>query len=238
MASRYRWSRIVIFSAILSAGTQALGQHCVAPASFSGLVPTKIDYENSRARTDYHLFLLSWAPVFCASQSGTPVAQCLSAAPSFVAGGLIPRSQLARREQDHPRHCIPPMTLSQALLRRNYCLTPSAQFMQDEWVRYGGCSFANAGEFFDRIAQLWSSIQQPDLAALARNSGSLTVAAIRQSFVTANSRIGLQPRNVIVSADAKKRFTGVAICYDQQFVLTNCPSEGVNDQNRLKLLLR
>lgn len=232
------WFTIGVVLAVLSAGFEAAGQDCTVPENLPVTVPTSVDYENSRVRTDYHLLVLSWAPVFCAQQTGTPTSQCMASSPSFVAAGLIPRSRLARREEDHPRHCIAPMNLSSALIRRNYCLNPSPQVMQDEWVRFGGCSFANAGEFFDRIAQLWSTIEKPDLAAMAGRSRSLTAGAIRRSFVAANSKIGLKPANVIVSADAGRRFSSVAICYDAQFGLTDCPQTGASDRTQLKLLLR
>ncbi len=236
MKPRYLcWFKIVVVSAVLSAGFEAVGQHCTVPEPLPVLAPTRVDYQNAQIRTDYHLLVLSWAPVFCAKQTGTPESQCLASAPSFVAAGLIPRSRFARREEDHPRHCIPPMNLSSALIRRNYCLNPSPQTMQDDWVRFGGCAFANAGEFFDRIAQLWSTIQKPDLPAIAGRSRSLTAGAIRQSFVAANSNIGLKPTNVIVSADASRQFSGVAICYDARFGLTDCPQSGASDRTRLKL---
>jgi hypothetical protein len=229
-------SGLALIIALAAAAMPADAQPCAPPES-PATVPTRADATattGDRSRADHHLLLLMPTDRFVDQTTAPAPPGCLTSA--FVAGGLVPRSRAARRETDQPHHCIPSMSLSRALMRRHFALMPDAQFMQDSWVRYGGCAFANAGEYFDRLAQLFSQFTQPDLQALAAG-GSTSAGRLRRALVESNRAIGLSLDHVAVLAD-RGTLHGLAICYTAQFALTPCLDPGTDDRVQVRVTTR
>ena len=195
----------------------------VLPISVRPTPPVARPVRNGRP--EIQQLVVSWSPAYCAANGNLPEAkgECLDNRFGFVARALVPLAP--SQANAHPLRCIESMPLGTTLTRRYYCIMPGVELMQDNWVNYGSCGFAHAGEYFDRIGQLWSALAYPDVEALAAGSGFLGATAFRRALLEANRLIGLKSESFWVDVRGRNVFSGFTVCYNRQFEFAACPSQ-------------
>ncbi|MFN7544733.1 MAG: ribonuclease T2 family protein, partial [Acidobacteriota bacterium] len=204
----------------------AWAQQCAVPGDVPRTRPTRVDYRNE-VPTDYYALALSWSPQFCNSPAGQGERnrwQCEENAFGFVVHGLWPQSAKAKNYDEHPRNCRAPEMLPRELVRKYLCVMPSAQLMQDEWVKHGTCAWGEAKAYFERVEGLYRGLRLPEL-----EGGVTTAGAIRKRIVIANAGSGMKPEHVQVRVVSGNRFSEVFVCYDKQFRYGACLTPGTPD---------
>ncbi|MBE2896447.1 ribonuclease [Pasteurellaceae bacterium HPA106] len=127
--------------------------------------------QNTHAKVDYYMLVLSWSPAFCAEQreqygKNLPQAvqfQCNSKTHfGWVVHGLWPQSAKARDIGDHPRFCQGDLpAVDRTLLNQYLTMSPGLQLLQGEWEKHGACAFAQPQAYFEQTARLFHSLTLP-----------------------------------------------------------------------------
>jgi len=211
---------LALAGAVLAPGAPAHAQayQCAVPGSVS--VPRIAPDGPARrmAVTGYSLNL-SWSPEYCRGREGSAAdrMQCSGRSGRFglILHGLWPEGGESR----WPQWCPTARRPSAELLRRNMCLTPSAQLLAHEWAKHGSCMARTPEGYFKAARILWDSLALPDLDRLSRRQG-LTAGAIRQAFTDGN----LAWSNEMVGIDLNERgwFEGYRLCYGKDFMPARC----------------
>lgn len=216
----------------------AQAYNCTAPRS----IPTP-DIEIARPddvrRTPITRYLLSisWSPQYCAtgrgaSGGGSVAMQCDGSIGrfGFVLHGLWPESN----GSDWPQYCAPAGRLSRATIRRNLCMTPSAQLLQHEWAKHGVCMSRNPDQYFAAAAREFGRVRFPDMAPLAADR-ELTVGRFAAAFAAANR--GMRADMLAVETNRAGYLEEVRVCLSRNFQWQSCPpaSRGENSGRTLRL---
>jgi ribonuclease T2 len=214
----------ILFAAALMLPGVAQGQayRCAIPADLprprvEG--PTQREPRRVLPTASYTL-AIGWAPQYCRTSGDRPSArlQCGSGNDfGFTLHGLWPDG--AGREW--PQYCRAAPALSEQVIRRNLCVTPSVQLLQHEYAKHGTCMGISPAAYFERSSRLYGRLRYPDMAALSRRRG-LTVAQFSQAFARANP--GLTPAMLRVTTDRQGWLDEVWVCLDTQFRYRRCPS--------------
>ena len=53
--------------------------------------------------------------------------------------------------------------LTEAIVRRNFCMIPSARLQQHEYAAHGVCAWDSPDAYFDRSRKLWDGLTKPVL---------------------------------------------------------------------------
>lgn len=157
---------------------------------------------------------LSWSPQHCAG--GRREAQCDARVGrfGFILHGLWPDGH----GRAWPQYCAPAAPLPAAVLRANFCATPSVDLMQHEWAKHGTCMAARPDVYFDRARALYQAIRMPDMRPLAQGA---TAGAVARAFVAANPRLRVEMIRVLAERGA---LSEVHVCLDTAFRPARCPA--------------
>jgi ribonuclease T2 len=163
---------------------------------------------------------ISWSPQFCREASGRASSrmQCGNGNRfGFTLHGLWPDG----RGREWPQYCRSAPVLSEQVIRRNLCVTPSAQLLQHEYAKHGTCMGISPGAYFNQASHLFARLRYPDMEALSRRRG-LTVGQFSQALARANP--GLSPAMFRVTANRAGWLDEVWLCLDMRFGYRNCPA--------------
>ena len=193
---------------------------CVVPSDLD--LPARADPPDRTPDppTSAYVLALSWSPEFCRFRADAPQhrGQCRDNRFGFVLHGLWPQ---AERERAWPRRCALAPPVGEALVRRHYCMMPSARLMQHEWSTHGTCGWADADAYFAASARAWQRVMRPNLAS--RDAGIETAGDIRDAFVALNP--GLPRHAVHVERSTRGWLVGVRLCMDRTFEYRACPGD-------------
>jgi len=187
---------------------------------------------NRDASVDGYVLALSWSPEYCAGAGDNPKAriQCRDNRFRFVVHGLWPQNAQARGADGQPRGCRVGQAVAEPTLRRNLCLLPGVQLIQDQWEKHGSCAFPTPESYFARTAALYGALKLPPLPV-----GRMTVASMKQAFVSANPGLPAQALAVRVGR-GRPHFREILVCYDRAYRFTRCTAGGTPD--RVEMILR
>lgn len=164
-----------------------------------------------------YLLALSWSPQYC--RRGGRDAQCDGSAGrfGFILHGLWPEGA----GRDYPQWCAPAKPLSPAIVRAQFCITPSTRLIAHEWAKHGTCATSDPADYFAASRKLYTSIRYPDMDALSRRP-KLDAGAFKRAFSAANPR--LRPSNLIVTTNRNGGWLReVRVCLDTAFRPEPCP---------------
>ena len=175
---------------------------------------------------------LSWSPQFCKLRDNESrfASQCAVTPPfGFILHGLWPDAE----GQGEPRWCRKVPALSKALVRQNYCSTPSPQLQQREWAKHGSCITRDPAIYFANASRLFASIKAPDMNALSRSA--LDVRGFTAALVAANP--GLPPDAVRLDLSDIGWLEEVRICYGTDYRPRACPRDigGANAGAKIRI---
>ncbi len=159
---------------------------------------------------------LSWSPQFCRGQGGRQSFQCTSGNRfGLTLHGLWPDGA----GKDWPQYCRPVELLSEAQLRRNLCITPSAQLNQHEYAKHGSCMYVSPAQYFEQSHALYRALNWPDIERLSRRP--LTVGQFKDAFARANR--GRVPVNAIrVTVTGGRWLDELWLCLDTRYRYRRC----------------
>lgn len=163
---------------------------------------------------------MSWSPEFCRTRkdSARHKTQCSGDDGSFafILHGLWPDAQ----GPTYPQWCRPTKALSPAIVKRNFCMMPTARLMATEWAKHGSC-MARRPETYFRISRImFGAVQFPNMDRLSRKP--LTAGQLRQAFVAANE--GLAANMIRLKVNRRGWLEEARICLGQSFRPKRCPS--------------
>ncbi|WP_448501943.1 ribonuclease T2 [Sphingomonas sp.] len=170
--------------------------------------------------TASYTLALTWNPAYCRTGSGRADARFQCGGGNhfgFTLHGLWPDG--AGREW--PQYCRPAPLLSERVIRRNLCTTPSVQLLQHEYAKHGTCMGISPAAYFNRASSLYARVRYPDMNALAARRG-LTTGEFAQAFARANP--GLTPAMFRITADREGWLEEVWLCLDLRFRYRQCPT--------------
>ena len=167
-----------------------------------------------------YVLALSWSPQFCKLRDNESrfASQCGATPPfGFILHGLWPDAE----GQGEPRWCRKVPALSKALVRQNFCSTPSPQLQQREWAKHGSCITRDPAVYFANANRLFASIKAPDMNALSRSA--LDVRGFTAAIVAANP--GLPADAVRLDLSDIGWLEEVRICYGTDYRPRACPRD-------------
>ena len=176
---------------------------------------------------------ITWAPQYCHDHARQPSArfQCKSGNRfGFTLHGLWPDG----RGKDWPQYCTAATALSQQVVKRHLCATPSAQLLQHEWAKHGTCMPGiTPARFFDRSNGLFARLRYPDMVALSQKS--LTAGRFAEAMARANP--ALADDMMRITATRQGWLDEIWLCLDKRFRYTRCPAHqgGLSPDATLKI---
>ena len=175
---------------------------------------------------------LSWSPQFCKTRGGggRGDTQCAAEKPfGFILHGLWPDAE----GQSEPRWCRRVPALSRALVRQNFCATPSVQLQQHEWAKHGSCITRDPAGYFTSATQLFNAIKTPDMDALSRRP--LEVRDFMAAFIAQNP--GLTATMIRIDLSDIGWLEEVRICYGTDYRPRACPRDigGANAGAKIRI---
>jgi ribonuclease T2 len=234
----WKFSAAILLAVLVPSLAQA--QSCALPRTLDTPEIRPIDWQNKTAKVGGYALALSWSPEYCARSAGKwrarDLHQCRDNSFGLVVHGLWPQGINTRSKEDHPRHCRAATPLSPTVLKAHLCTVPGVSLMQHQWASHGTCAFQTPEAYFQSIEKLNAVIARPDLEALQQRRGkALTVADVRNAFVSANARIGLKPDHVGVDVSNKQRLREIRICYNIRFRFAPCDRAGAPDRLPIRI---
>ena len=204
-----------LFAFLLLANV-AWANNCQIPPDITPPRPTPIKQEevNTTAKVDGFVLSVSWSPDFCANNPNKRP-QCGGDQQfNWVLHGLWPQDSAASNPlKDNPRFCKENQAISLDLARKNFCLSPDPQLMQNEWAKHGTCYFKTPEDYFAKAAEMFWVLNLPELADFE--------ADLEAKILKDN------PALVDLKVMAKKDFLQeIHICYDIDFKPTSCSNSG------------
>lgn len=170
--------------------------------------------------TASYTLALTWAPGYCRTRGdrGDARFQCDSGNRfGFTLHGLWPDGA----GSEWPQYCRAAPLLSERVIRRNLCVTPSVQLLQHEYAKHGTCMGISPAAYFDRASSLYARVRYPDMNALSRRRG-LTTGQFAQAVARANP--GVTPAMLRVTADRAGWLQEIWLCLDTRFRYRACPA--------------
>lgn len=161
---------------------------------------------------DTYLLAIAWQPEACRSKAAdTSDPSACESGRIWTLHGLWPNSA----DGKHPRYCRPSQALTEATVRRNFCMIPSARLQQHEYAAHGVCAWDTPDAYFDRSRKLWEGLRKPALTEAA-----ITAGALRDAFAAANPNL---PREAVAIATGQdNRLREVRLCHDLAFKPAAC----------------
>lgn len=226
---------IVLAALAMSSVAAAQARRCEVPASVPVPRPDGPSVREPRRVLPIggYTLALTWAAQFCHENAAKPSArfQCGSGNRfGFTLHGLWPDGE----GKDWPQYCAAAPILSPAEIRRNLCVTPSAQLLQHEYAKHGTCMGVTPTAYFARARALYGRLKTPDMAALSRRP-TLTAGAFAAAFARANP--GLAPGMLRITTNRRGWLEEVWLCLDKRFAAATCPAHqgGLASSARLRI---
>lgn len=189
-------------------GPDGLTFECAAPMQIEA-VPAEVgprDKVVADFTPDTYLLSLAWQPEACRSKAAdTSDPSACESARTWTLHGLWPNSADGR----HPRYCRPSQALSEATVRRHFCMIPSARLQQHEYAAHGVCAWDSPEAYFDQSRKLWDGLVKPALA------DRITAGALRDAFAAANP--GLPREAVAIATSGDDRLREARLCHSLAF---------------------
>ncbi|MET1754120.1 ribonuclease T [Novosphingobium sp. RD2P27] len=212
-----RLSTLVLALALFAVPALAQSYQCVPPRALEPIKPVKPDGPARRTAIGGYTLAASWSPDHCKTRGDPASMQCSGRQGrfGFILHGLWPEAARGL----YPQWCATLPLPSPELLRRNLCMTPSAQLLVHEWAKHGSCMAKTPAQYFKVSAILWNSIRWPDADMLSRRD-DLTAGDLRQAFVAANPSWKAEQVGLLVSGNGWLR--EVRLCYSKRFRPARC----------------
>lgn len=221
-----RW--LVILA--LGFASPSFAQQCTIPPDLPApeIVLPKANEINGSKISGF-LLALSWSPQFCRGKENDPkqTYQCGGAPFGFILHGLWPDGS----QRNDPAWCGPGKRMSSALVRQNFCMTPSPQLQQHEWAKHGTCMAETPEKYFQVASLLYRAIKYPDMAKLAAAPGN--VGIFKSRFVAVNP--GLRPDMISVQTAEGGWLREIRLCLAKDLRPQSCPKEDRGARPNLRL---
>ncbi|MCE3289512.1 MAG: ribonuclease [Caulobacter sp.] len=201
---------------------------CAVPAEIEA-VPAEVgpsDKVIADFTPDTYLLSLAWQPEACRSQAAdTSDPSACDSGRTWTLHGLWPNSA----DGKHPRYCRPSQALTEATVRKNFCMIPSARLQQHEYAAHGVCAWDSPEAYFDQSRKLWEALKKPVLA------DTLTAGALRDAFAAANP--GLPREAVAIATSQDNRLREVRLCHDLAFRPAACAPKALGARDDVLLTI-
>ncbi|MEO9634095.1 MAG: ribonuclease T2 [Parasphingorhabdus sp.] len=227
-----------IVAAVLLLGLPAVANaqsyQCRAPSGLSAPAERKPASEPRRITpvTGYTL-ALSWSPEFCRMRkdSRRDKTQCSGDDGSFgfILHGLWPDA----RGPAYPQYCASTKPLPPAVVKRNFCMMPSANLMAREWAKHGTCMTKRPETYFRVSRIMFDAVRFPNMDRLSRKP--LTAGQFRNAFAAANE--GVQPNMIRLKVNKRGWLQEVKLCLGKSFRPQRCPAfmKATKPENAIKI---
>ena len=216
-----RWVAAAMAAAVPGvAHAQAL--QCAVPSSIPPIHPELPSADQPRRVLPIggYTLAISWAPQYCHDHSRDPASrmQCGSGNHfGFTLHGLWPDGV----GRDWPQYCRSTALLPRPVIRRNLCVTPSAQLLQHEWAKHGTCMSGTPTTYFARSGAMYRRLRYPDMDALSR--APLTAGQLSAAIAGANPGIAASMMRVTTNRDGW--LDEIWLCLDRRFAYIRCRAD-------------
>lgn len=222
---------LVVSAYPATAHAQAL--NCKVPQRLSANVRPSPPSNVGMVQVTGSLLALSWSPQYCRTRLASPRdrTQCSGANGRF--GFILHGLWVEGAGRDDPEYCAPATPVPEAELKRNFCMTPSADLLQHEWAKHGTCGASDPAGYFAAARAQWSKLAFPNMDALSRRK--LTVRQFKIAFAQANR--GLPESAISVRTARGGWLNEVMLCLNTKGAYRACPAEdrGAPPQLDLKI---
>ena len=140
---------------------------------------------NAAGAFDYYLLNLSWAPAYCAANSGNAASSECDPAHhfGFVVHGLWPEDN----NGGYPQNCGSASPVSQSIVQHMLTIMPSQSLIQHEWAKHGTCTGLSAQDYFNQIETAFGKVQVPPEYRKPASAITDSPSDIEQKFAAANN---------------------------------------------------
>lgn len=226
---------LALAALLLPVAAQGQALQCTAPAQIDRPRPDLPSPSQPRRVLPIGSYTLAitWSPEYCRTRAGNPrdAFQCGGDNRfGFTLHGLWPDGE----GKDWPQYCTSAPILSDAVLARNLCVTPSAQLLQHEYAKHGTCMGVSPTTYFDESRALYQRLRFPDMAALSRRPG-LTAGQLAAAIARVNP--GITPRSMRITTNRRGWLDEIWLCLDKRRRYTTCRarSGGVTPNTPVKI---
>jgi ribonuclease T2 len=172
-------------------------------------------HRKHKAKFDYYLLALSWAPTFCAEHPSDHSSECkIGANKTFVLHGLWPQADNGAP----PMSCGAPGTIPKAVVDRMLEFMPTRGLIRHEWEKHGTCSGLSASDYFDQAEKAFKDVRVPDAYLHLTSQQTLKVDDLERSFASVNHA----PQGSIRSSCSGAKLSGLEICLTKDLQYRAC----------------
>lgn len=213
----FRKALVALAAMLAPVPAWAQAYQCALPRSIAPMQPVTPDGPVRKLPVAGYTLAASWSPDYCKMSGETRSMQCSrkNGRFGFILHGLWPEA----RRGPAPQWCGSGTMPSPEVVRRNLCMTPSADLLAHEWAKHGTCMTKLPKTYFNVSAILWRSIRWPDADRLSRQK-DLTVGDLRKAFLARNPDWKASYVGVEVSRTGWLR--ELRLCYRNDFMPKPC----------------
>jgi ribonuclease T2 len=223
---------LALLMAALPAPAFAQAYQCTPPARLGTWTAPYPDGPSRRGVIGRYTLAVSWAPEYCRNDRNPASIECSgrNGRFGFVLHGLWPESA----NGPAPQWCESGPRPSAEVIRRNLCMTPVPQLLDNEWTKHGTCMAKTPQAYFATEASLWRTLRWPDADRLSRQPG-LTVKDLREAVSLANP--AWKPEQIGVLLSDRGWLRELRLCYSRRFKPIACARQqlGPPDATPLKI---
>jgi ribonuclease T2 len=171
----------------------------------------------SSASFDYYLFVLSWAPEFCATNAkGGGTAECdPDKHMGLVVHGLWPQYNNGKWPED----CASTPPVASAMVNHMMPIMPGKQLIQHEWSKHGTCSGLTSNDYFAAIEKLYTGLKLPEDFKKPASSARTGPGDIEAKFASSNDA----SKNAFRVSCPQNEFSAVEVCLSKDLQYQECP---------------
>jgi ribonuclease T2 len=222
-------------------GLLALAPTVALAQAQSCRIPDRIDIPDATRPADQpvhvvpvrgYTLALSWSPQYCRDHPQDESGQCNAASGrfGFIIHGLWPEGA----GRDYPAWCPSQARLTEAVVKAQFCATPSTRLIAHEWAKHGTCAARDPGDYFAAARKLFANVRIPDMDALSRRT--IDVGGFKRVLSAANPAI--KPSSLGILSNRQGWLNEVHICLNMALRPEPCPrnrSNGAPDGVPLKI---
>ncbi len=207
---------------LLPAVTHAQALQCAAPARIDRPRPDLPTAQQPRRVLPIGSYTLAitWSPEYCRTR-GDDARNAFQCGGDnrfgFTLHGLWPDGT----GKTWPQYCTATPILSDAVIAKNLCVTPSAQLLQHEYAKHGTCMGVSPAAYFDESRTLFQRLRFPDMMALSRRPG-LTAGQLAAAIARLNP--GITPQSMRITTNKRGWLDEVWLCLNKRRRYTACPA--------------